>query len=95
MALLPYIFQRLNAYILPKFQKIFAVSLPERTDHRDGLVLASAVSNIHFEFVDGVHGDAVLDKALPLGEHSNLGASTIGSWRAHLNAIARLVIYLR
>ncbi|KAL9117819.1 MAG: hypothetical protein Q9187_005640 [Circinaria calcarea] len=71
------------------FEKILAVSLPERTDHRDGLILASAVSNIKIEFVNGVQGGAVPEKALPPGEHKGLTPSTIGSWRAHLNAVAR------
>ena len=65
------------------------MSLPERTDHRDGLILATAVSNIEFEFVDGVQGDTIPEKALPPGEHKSLNPNTIGSWRAHLNAIAR------
>ena len=67
------------------------MSLPERTDHRDGLILASAVSNIDIEFVDGVHGDKVLEKTLPPQTNNDLANSTIGSWRAHLNAIAESV----
>lgn len=65
------------------------MSLPERTDHRDALILATAVSNIEVEFVDGVQGNTVPEKALPPGEHEGLNLNTIGSWRAHLNAIAR------
>ena len=68
-----------------------AVSLPERTDHRDGLILASAVSNIDIQFVDGVRGDTVPKKVLPPGDHDGLSPSTVGSWRAHMNAIAKVV----
>ncbi|MCJ1398765.1 hypothetical protein MMC11_001966, partial [Xylographa trunciseda] len=74
-----------------KFEKILVVSLPERTDRRDGLIIASAVSNIEFDFVDGVHGNTVLDKTLPPGDHDHLANSSIGSWRAHLNAVAEVV----
>ncbi|MCJ1248345.1 hypothetical protein MMC30_005562 [Trapelia coarctata] len=73
------------------FEKILAVNLPERTDHRDGLILASAVSNIDIAFIDGVHGDKVLEKTLPPERNKGLKASSIGSWRAHLNAIADVV----
>lgn len=77
-----------------QFEKILAVNLPERTDHRDGLILASAVSNIDVVFIDGVHGDTVLDKTLPPDRSKDLQASSVGSWRAHLNAIAELVPHL-
>jgi hypothetical protein len=70
-----------------QFEKIFVVNLPERTDHRDGLILASAVSGIDVEFVDGVHGADVPDKALPSFHSPELSPGTIGSWRAHMNAI--------
>ncbi len=49
------------------FQDIFVVSLPERTDWRDGLVLAAALSEIDLKFIDAVRGEKVVDKALPLG----------------------------
>lgn len=71
-----------------EFEKVLAVSLPERTDRRDGLILASAVSNFDVDFIDGVHGDKVLEKTLPPGKHNNLASSSWGSWRAHLNAVA-------
>ena len=74
-----------------KFERILAVSLPERTDHRDGLVLASAVSNLDVEFVDGVRGEDVSRKALPAHFDDSLPPSVIGAWRAHINAIARVV----
>jgi len=39
--------------------------------------------------VDGVHGDTISDKALP-PNHASLGATEIGSWRAHISAIERV-----
>ena len=69
------------------FEKIFAVSLPERTDHRDGLLLAAALSDIEIEFIDGVHGSTISSKALPAKHNDGLSANGIGAWRAHLNAL--------
>lgn len=74
------------------FEKIFVVGLPSRTDRRDGMVLQAAVSNIEVEFIDGVRGDDVPDKAIP----SALGLERpppglLGSWRAHMNAIREIV----
>ena len=74
--------------IVTQFEKIFAVNLPERTDHRDGLVLAAAVSGISVEFIDGVHGESISTKALPAGYDETLNLNRIGSWRAHINAIS-------
>jgi hypothetical protein len=71
-----------------QFEKIFAINLPERTDHRDGLILASAVSGISVEFIDGVHGETIATKALPAGYDERLNIKGIGSWRAHINAIS-------
>ncbi|RYP74246.1 hypothetical protein DL769_004067 [Monosporascus sp. CRB-8-3] len=55
---------------------------------RDGMVLGAALSNLEIEFIDGVNGKDVPDKALPLGlEQKRLPDAVVGSWRAHLNAI--------
>jgi hypothetical protein len=70
-----------------------AINLPERTDYRDGLALAGAVSNIQVEFSDGVHGDTVLDKVLPPKHRENPDAALRGSWRAHVNALRRSVFF--
>ncbi|EXJ63176.1 hypothetical protein A1O7_03622 [Cladophialophora yegresii CBS 114405] len=73
------------------FEKILAINLPERTDYRDGLALAAAVSNIQVEFINGVHGDTVLDKVLPPKHVENPEAALRGSWRAHVNALRSVV----
>lgn len=54
------------------FEKIFAINLPERTDHRDELVLASSVTGIKVDFVSGIHGDVILDEVLPPHYNKNL-----------------------
>jgi hypothetical protein len=50
--------------------------------------LAAALSNIEFEFIDGVDGSAIPDTALPqTSTHDRLSKQTVGAWRGHLNAI--------
>ncbi|KAH6677563.1 glycosyltransferase family 25 protein [Halenospora varia] len=73
------------------FQEIFVVNLPERTDRRDGMILATALSGLKIEFIDAVLGKNVLDKALPPGGRKGMPDPNIGSWRGHMNAIAEVV----
>ncbi|TGO11673.1 hypothetical protein BTUL_0104g00180 [Botrytis tulipae] len=74
------------------FQKIFAVSLPERSDKRDALTLISSLTGFNIEWVDGVKGEAVSDKAVPYGaDRVKLWESNLGSWRGHMNAVRRIV----
>lgn len=54
--------------------------------------LAAAASGLRVEYVDGVKGDEMSDKAIPAGQSEvNLNSGALGSWRAHLNAILRVV----
>ena len=55
------------------------------------MILALDASNIHYEFIDGVHGEDVAKKALPPKSNPELTQNNIGSWRAHVNALARVV----
>ncbi|CAH0017999.1 unnamed protein product [Clonostachys rhizophaga] len=74
------------------FEKIFVVGLPERTDRRDGIVLQAAFSDLEFEFIDGISGEKVADKAIPkTTEHDRLDNGAIGCWRAHMNALQEVV----
>ncbi|KAI0014950.1 hypothetical protein F4780DRAFT_766207 [Xylariomycetidae sp. FL0641] len=74
------------------FQKIFVVNLPRRTDRRDAIVLAASLSNIEFEFIDGVDGATIPDQAIPKSEpYTRMLDASIGSWRAHMNAIQEVV----
>ncbi|QSZ35916.1 hypothetical protein DSL72_007038 [Monilinia vaccinii-corymbosi] len=69
------------------FEKIFVVGLPERSDRRDAMVLSASLTGFQVEFMDGVRGDQVSDKARPPGLTLKDGA--MGSWRGHMNVIRR------
>lgn len=52
------------------------------------MVLQAALSDMQIEFIDGVNGKDVPDKAIPMAKGaSRLKDASIGSWRAHLNAV--------
>ena len=71
-----------------QFQKIFVINLPSRTDHRDSMSLAAALTDLRVEHVDGV--TEVDKKSLPPGgTEVNLDSGGLGNWRAHMN-IARM-----
>ncbi|KAI0104273.1 hypothetical protein GGR51DRAFT_522185 [Nemania sp. FL0031] len=74
------------------FEKLFVISLPSRTDRRDGITLAAALSDIEFEFIDGVDAATIPEKALPhTSKHDLLSGPVVGAWRGHLNAIQEVV----
>jgi hypothetical protein len=73
-----------------QFQKPLVIIMPERTDRRDAVSLAAAVSNMNVEFEMGVRGESILEDALPPGgqaERLKLGKGIEGSWRSHMNAL--------
>lgn len=49
----------------PKFEKVFVINLPERTDKLDNLAVASSLTGFQFDIIEGVKGAEVQDKALP------------------------------
>ncbi|KAK7983924.1 hypothetical protein PG989_011326 [Apiospora arundinis] len=74
------------------FSKVFVIGLPERTDKRDAMSLTSSLTGFNLEFIDGVKGEAVPDKAIPFGKNrDNLPNTYLGSWRSHINAVRRIV----
>ena len=67
-----------------QFQKIFVINLRSRTDHRDSMSLAAALTDLRVEYIDGV--TEVDEKSLPPGgKEVNLSSGGLGAWRAHLN----------
>ncbi|KAH8736639.1 hypothetical protein BGZ61DRAFT_411456 [Ilyonectria robusta] len=74
------------------FQQVFVVGLPERTDRRDAVTLNTALSGITFQFINGVLGDSISDKALPKEfKHKKISPGALGCWRAHMNALQEIV----
>lgn len=47
------------------FQKLFAISLPQRTDRHDALTLVSVLSGLEIEVAPGIRGEDVLTKTIP------------------------------
>lgn len=76
---------------MPAFQNILVINLPSRTDRRDAMSLSAVVSNLQLNWIDGVSGDDVLEKALPPGDHKFISPGSKGSWRAHMNALQAIV----
>jgi hypothetical protein len=69
-----------------KFQKIFVIGLPARTDHRDSMSLAAALTGLSIEYVDGV--TSVDNKTLPPGGvEKGLNEGSVFGWRAHMNVL--------
>jgi len=74
------------------FEKIFVIGLKERSDKRDALALMASVTGVKLEWIEGVKGADVPDKALPLGwDREKMSDSNLGSWRGHMEAIKRIV----
>ncbi|KIW14988.1 hypothetical protein PV08_07775 [Exophiala spinifera] len=71
------------------FGKIYVVSMPERSDKRDTISVQARLTGMSFDFVDGVAGAKVLEKALPYT--MNRTGPEIGCWRSHLNAMQEMV----
>jgi hypothetical protein len=52
------------------------------------MTLAAALSGFDIEFINGVLGRKIPDKAIPKAtKHDRMSDGPLGSWRAHINAI--------
>ncbi|KAB8294116.1 hypothetical protein EYC80_009565 [Monilinia laxa] len=71
------------------FERVFVIGLPDRSDKRDAMVLSASLTGFHVEFVDGLLGEHVSDRARPPGLDLKDGA--LGSWRGHMNTIRRII----
>ena len=77
-----------------QFEKILVLNMPERSDKRDAMSLAASLSGFNVNYIDGVYGETIPNKALPMGqEQRKMSNRTIGSWRAHMNAIRTWAIW--
>ncbi|KAK0113804.1 hypothetical protein ONS95_014053 [Cadophora gregata] len=74
------------------FERVFAVGLSERSDKRDALTLISSLTGFKIQWIEGVRGESVADKALPFGvDRVKLWENNLGSWRGHMNAVRTVV----
>ncbi|KAK0634390.1 hypothetical protein B0T17DRAFT_566896 [Bombardia bombarda] len=57
------------------------------------MLLQAALSDVKLDFIDGVLGKDVVDKAIPVTapDQKRLSDAVVGSWRAHMNAIHEIV----
>lgn len=60
------------------FQKIFAISMPHRSDKMNYLALMPIVSNLDIEFVDDVNGLLIHLTAMPTFLKGEVGAGHFG-----------------
>lgn len=78
-----------------QFEHIFVVGLPSRSDRRDGMVLGAGLTGIKIEFIDGISGSDIAEKAIPLPQEGKaIEGGGLGAWRAHINAIRESVARL-
>ncbi|KAE9369423.1 glycosyltransferase family 25 protein [Stipitochalara longipes BDJ] len=74
------------------FERVFAIGLPERSDKRDALALTSSLTEFKIDWIDGVKGQTIPDKALPFGvDRLKLWKTNLGSWRGHINTVRKVV----
>lgn len=74
------------------FEKILVVGLEERSDRRDTMILQSSLTGFEVEWVNGMKGEEIPEKALPLGtERHMIGNANLGSWRGHMNAVRSVI----
>ncbi|KAF7595184.1 hypothetical protein BBP40_006928 [Aspergillus hancockii] len=73
------------------FEKVFFINLPNRPDKRDAITLAASLLQFRPEFIDGVKVDEIDKKAYPSNWDPNYLPGEFGGWRAHINAMQRIV----
>ncbi|KAF2449263.1 glycosyltransferase family 25 protein [Karstenula rhodostoma CBS 690.94] len=74
------------------FGKLFVVNLPQNTDRRDTMVLASSFSRVNVDWVNGLPDDQAINET-PLRRQDQEKESTQlrENWRAHVNAVRTTV----
>ncbi|KAE8349227.1 hypothetical protein BDV28DRAFT_152083 [Aspergillus coremiiformis] len=73
------------------FERVFFVNLPSRPDKRDYITLASSLLHFRPEPMNGVMPDEIDKKAYPANWDPKYLPGEIGTWRAHMNIIQRIV----
>ncbi|RDW79934.1 hypothetical protein BP6252_04572 [Coleophoma cylindrospora] len=74
------------------FEKVLVIGLKDRSDKKDAITLQSSLTGFGVEWIEGIRGDEVSDKAIPMGmDRKILSANNIGSWRGHMNAVRSVI----
>ncbi|KAL8356257.1 hypothetical protein RB601_001527 [Gaeumannomyces tritici] len=74
------------------FDKVFAINRPSRSDRRDSLSLAAALTGVRLSYSDGIDGSEVEERVLPAdSEGKRIRKGNVGSWRAHMNVLRTIV----
>jgi hypothetical protein len=48
-----------------QFSKVFVIALPERSDKKDAMSISASLTGVKFDWIDGVNGDLIPQKAIP------------------------------
>ncbi|KAF2677968.1 glycosyltransferase family 25 protein [Lentithecium fluviatile CBS 122367] len=72
------------------FERVFVASMPDRTDKRDMMALSASLSDIKFQFEDGIDASKVSNKAIPDSWDRESGNGTYGCWRVHMNIAQKI-----
>jgi GR25 family glycosyltransferase involved in LPS biosynthesis len=85
---------KVEPFLIEQFERIFVINLAKRTDKRDGMTLAAAVSGMQVEYIDAVNGSTGVIEVPnpdPEPEDDNLVNGQKGCWRSHLNILEKIV----
>jgi hypothetical protein len=78
-----------------QFQKILVLNLPARTERRDAMTLAAAVSDLDVDWVDGWPASHMLESMLPPdSKDKSISPGNKGSWRGHMDALRTYVFWM-
>ncbi|KAH8887873.1 hypothetical protein GQ53DRAFT_725607 [Thozetella sp. PMI_491] len=68
--------------------KILVINLPSRTDRRDAMTLAAALTGLQVGWINGRDGKDLDDRVLPADSRNrSILVGNKGSWRAHMDAL--------
>ncbi|KIV88243.1 hypothetical protein PV10_07945 [Exophiala mesophila] len=74
------------------FQKVFTISLQERTDKKDLSTLAASFAGFQVEYLPGVRPDDIADQAIPSNwDTGQRNPGALGCWRAHMNVLQKII----
>ncbi|CAK1357441.1 hypothetical protein CB0940_07823 [Cercospora beticola] len=73
------------------FEKLYSIIMPSRTDLRDSLQLAAALTDLKIDIVDGKTAPQDPKAFPPHADDFGTNNSAIGAWRAHMDVLRMIV----